>query len=395
MEIPDRITQQLGNEELESAVNLGDEDIICFTPSRTLLYRGEGLLSDDSLEVYDHDIERLDVSEGRRKTSFTLTYVDSEERFTVAGDRTEAVLERLLAGILETADVVENGEEIEGVFRFSELTLVITDKRIVKHVGSYLWDADYEEFPYANVTGLEFEEGSVATYIVITVDGRPQRIKAPRGDAELVKRALTAALFTYYEVDSLDQLNSAISDDSAATSTESSSLSSDIELDDTIDPLVTPDDEDDVETLSEEDDIGEVSTDTGTDVVASGTATDSVDTGNGAASETDPRNTEREDAGAATTEESAGTATTEESAGTATTEESAGTATTEESVGTASAASDGHDSPRVEPEIDPEDIEAMKARLATLTKVAKRQNKLLKQQQETITQLVEELKRQQ
>lgn len=362
MEIPDRITQQLGNEELESAVNLGDEDIICFTPSRTLLYRGEGLLSDDSLEVYDHNVERLDVSEGRRKTSFTLTYVDSEDRFTVAGDRTEAVLERLVAGILETADVVENGEEIEGVFRFSELTLVITAKRIVKHVGSYLWDADYEEFPYANVTGLEFEEGSVATYIVITVDGRPQRIKAPRGDAELVKRALTAALFSYYEVDSLDQLNSVISDDSATTSTEGSSLSSDIELDDTIDPLVTPDDENDIETFAEEDDIGDASTETGTDVAASGTATDSVGAGSGAANETDTPNTERGDAGSATTGEPAG---------------------------------DGHDPPRAEPEVDPEDIEAMKARLATLTKVAKRQNKLLKQQQETITQLVEELKRQQ
>jgi hypothetical protein len=366
MEIPDRITQQLGDEELESAVNLGDEDIICFTPSRTLLYRGEGLLSDDSLEVYDHDVERLGVSEGRRKTSFTLTYVDSEDRFTVARDRTEAVLERLLAGILETADVIESREEIEGVFRFSELTLVITDKRIVKHVGSYLWDADYEEFPYANVTGLEFEEGSVATYIVISVDGRPQRIKAPRGDAELVKRALTTALFTYYEVDSLDQLNSVISDDSATASQESASLSSDIELDDSIAPLVTPDDEDDVETLSDDDDIGNLPEDADDEAVASG-ITDSGSNAEGS-SETDTRPTG---------------------------ERTTGSATTEEPAGTASTASEGSDPQRSEPEIDPEDIEAMKARLATLTKVAKRQNTLLKQQQETISQLVEELKRQQ
>jgi len=199
------------------------------------------------------------------------------------------------------------------------------------------------------------------------VDGRPQRIKAPRGDAELVKRALTTALFTHYDVDSLNQLNSVISDDSATTSKERSSLSSDIELDDTIDPLVTPDDEDDVETLSESDGIGDVSTDAGMKAAGSDTAADASDAGNSGVSGEDTRDTEEGD-----TEPTA----------------------TEQTAGTASAASEGRDPPRAESEIDPEDIEAMKARLTTLTKVAKRQNKLLKQQQETITQLVEELKRQ-
>ncbi len=367
MEIPDLIAQRLGDEELESAVNLGDEDLICFTPSRTLLYRGEGLLSDDSLDTYEHDVERLDVSEGRRKTSFTLTYVDSQERFTVARDRTEPVLERLLAGILETADVIESGESIEGVFRFSELTLVITDKRVVKHVGSYLWDADYEEFSYSNVTGLEFEEGSVATYIVISVDGRPQRIKAPRGDAELVRRALTAALFAYYEVNSLDQLNEVIDDDSATVTDDSRSLSSDIELDDSIDPLVTPDEEDDVETLSSSESSG------------------IADLSAGGEEGEQSAGSER----ASTADSSAETGHTEAPEG----DDATTSAAVEVSEESASAGSDT-ETPAHGSEIDPEDIEAMKSRLATLTKVAKRQNKLLKRQQETITQLVDELKRQ-
>lgn len=352
MEIPALIKQRLGDEELESAVNLGDEDLICFTPSRTLLYRGEGLLSDDSLETFGHDVERLDVSEGRRKTSFTLTYVDSEERFTVARDRTESVLERLLAGILETADVIESDEDIEGVFRFSELTLVITDKRIVKHVGSYLWDADYEEYPYSEVTGLEFEEGSVATYIVISVKGRPQRIKAPRGDAELVRRALTTTLFEFYDVDSLDDLNQAIGGNAPETGETSASASSDIELDDNIAPLVTPDEEDDVETL----DSNELSN--------GGEPAETATAGSG---------TEAQEPVDSAVEASDARQTTE----------------TEQTTASDDAA------PVQEPAVDREDIEAMKARLATLTKVAKRQNKLLKQQQETIDQLVEELKRQQ
>jgi hypothetical protein len=369
MEIPDPIVQQLGDEELESAVNLGDEDLICFTPSRTLLYRGEGLLSDESLEVFDHDVERLGISEGRRKTSFTLTYVDSEQRFTIPRDRTEPVLERLLSGVLETAGVIESEEPIEGVFRFSELALVVTDRRIVKHIGAYLWDPDYEEYPYSQVTGLDFEEGSVATSVVISVDGRPQRIKAPSGEAEVLRRALTTALFSYYEVDTLEELNATLGGTDPEPTESNGTLSSDIELDDTIDPLVTPDDE-------AVDDLTEPPAET-------------TEPANGSSSES-PRNTteppvETTEPSAETTEPSTVAADADPDDAdrdhTATVE--TGTQTTTDRSGDTSTS-----------EIDPADIEAMKSRLDTLTEVAKRQNALLKQQQETITQLVDELKRQ-
>jgi hypothetical protein len=355
MEIPAPLKQRLGTEELESAVNLGDEDIICFTQTRTLLYRGEGLISDDSVEVYEHNVDRLDVSEGRRKTAFRLTYVDDEKKFAVANSRADAVLERLLAGILTTADVIEDDEEIEGVFRFSEMALVITDKRIVKRVGAYLWEDDYEEYPYSNVTDLEFEEGSVATAIVISVDGRPQRIKAPRGDARLVRRTLTNALCTYYEVDSLDHLKETIGETEPPTDTnDDSSISSNLALDDSISPLVTPDDDDaDVETLTTPDDAG-------------GNPPTAPPEQNLEEYETGDTEHETEE----TTPEQERTQSTQE-----TSQESASPESTEAA-------------------IDPEDIEGMKARLATLTKVAKRQNKLLKQQQQTINQLVEELQQQ-
>lgn len=366
MEIPELVRQQLGDEELESAVNLGDEDVICFTPTRTLIYRGEGLLSDVSLDVYDHDVVRLDVSEGRRKTSFTLTYVDREEQFSVSRGRTEPVLERLLAGVLETADVIDSGESVEGVFRFSELTLIITDARIVKHVGTYVWDADYEEYPYADVTGLEFEEGSVATYIVISVEGRPQRIKAPRSEAALVRRTLTTALFAHYDVESLAQLNDTIGETSSEGE-KSPSFSSDIELDDSLAPLVTPDDEDEdpsiLATEEGEQGLSAVSTDveqgseatarTGSETEGEAVSTD-ADTSQ-QSSVADTASSSNADADAETTQQGASSG---------------------------------------EAAIDAEDIEAMKTRLTTLTKVAKRQNKLLKQQQETIDQLIEELKRQ-
>ena len=354
MEIPELIRQQLGDEELESAVNLGDEDVICFTPTRTLIYRGEGLLSDVSLEVYEHAVERFDVSEGRRKTSFTLTYVDREERFTVSRDRTEPVLERLLAGILETADVIESGESVEGVFRFSELTLIITDGRIVKHVGTYVWDNDYEEFPYENVTGLDFEEGSVATYIVVSVDGRPQRIKAPRSDAELVRRTLSTALFEHYDVDSLAQLNETIGEPGSEPD-DRPAFSSDIELDDTLAPLVTPDDDESAMTVDDER--------VHSPSLPDGTQEPQIDEGETASGTDDSWGVSGEELSSQGSESAAQSKQT------------------------------GVDSAR-EDAIDPEDIEAMKARLATLTKVVKRQNQILKRQHDTIDQLIDELKRQ-
>ena len=399
MEVPERIRQQLGDETLESAVNLGDEDLICFSPTRTFLYRGERLLSDESLEVYDHDVERLDVSEGRRKTSFTLTYIDREERFTVPRGRTEPVLERLLGGILETASVIDSDESVEGVFQFSELTLIITEKRLVKHIGRYLWDQDYEEFSYENVTGLEFEEGSVATYIVLSVDGRPQRIKAPRGEAAIVRRTLTTALCAYYDVDSLEQLHDTVGE----TDTDDDvSHSSGIELDDSIAPLVTPDD-DDADKVSDEfeplEKSAETAVESGPSTENPTTASSSVDTGTAWSSEDSTTIESSEDA--ITTESQEDTITTESSES-ATTTEAVDRITTETTTGlteseaetplsetTDTTAVDSAESAAV---VDPEEIEIMKTRLATLTKVVKQQNELLERQDERIAQLIDELR---
>lgn len=361
MEVPERIRQQLGDETLESAVNLGDEDLICFSPTRTFLYRGERLLSDESLEVYDHDVERLDVSEGRRKTSFTLTYIDREERFTVPRGRTEPVLERLLGGILETASVIDSDESVEGVFQFSELTLIITEKRLVKHIGRFLWDQDYEEFSYENVTGLEFEEGSVATYIVLSVDGRPQRIKAPRGEAAIVRRTLTTALCAYYDVDSLEQLHDTVGE---TDTDEGASRPSGIELDDSIAPLVTPDDADE-----ESDEVEPLEKSSETAVESGPPTEDAITT---------------ESSESATTTEAVDRITTETTTGL--TESEAETPLSET---TDTTAVDSAESAAV---VDPEEIEIMKTRLATLTKVVKQQNELLERQDERIAQLIDELR---
>jgi hypothetical protein len=252
MDIPDLVQQALGDEAVQAGVSIGDEDAVCFTPTRTLLYRGEGLLSDESIDEYPHVVERLSMSEGRRKTKFVLSYVDGDRSFTVPGKRASRVLEPLLEGVFRTADVIRSTESINGVFRFSELTLVITERRLIKHIGEPVWDEDYEVFDYDDVTGLSFERASVATQIVLTVDGRPQRIKAPNEQAPLVRQTLEGALFAHYDVDSLEALNQVATreraepaTDDAPTDEGTASATDDLGFDSGIDPLVTDSGDDD------------------------------------------------------------------------------------------------------------------------------------------------------
>lgn len=242
MDIPDLVRQELGDEEIQAGVTLGDEDAVCFTPTRTLVYRGEGLLSDEKVEAYPYDFERLTISEGRRKTKFTLVYTDEKRDFGVPGSRTGAVLERLVEGALRVSNAIGAEERVTGVFRFSELTLVITEKRLLKHLGSVTWDSDFEAYPFDAVTGLEFEKGSVATAIVLSVNDRPERIKAPSDQAPAVRKTLQEALFAFHEVSSLADLNAKVAGDPEEEPEGSGGLG----LESGIDPLVS-DDEDGTE----------------------------------------------------------------------------------------------------------------------------------------------------
>jgi hypothetical protein len=239
MEVPDLVEARLGDERPERAVSLGDGDAVFFTSSRTLLYRADGLLSDESIEVYGHDVERLDLSAGRRKTTVSLTYVGGTEQFSVPREYSDQVLEGLLAGILEARDVLAAGETVDSVYRFSELTLVVTEAQLVKHVGAPVWNTEYEVFPFAEVTGLEFEDSSVATQIVLWVNGHPQRIKAPSDEGRVFQQTLTERLCAFHDVDSLAQLNEVLASGHDETSDPPRDATSDIALDDTIAPLVS------------------------------------------------------------------------------------------------------------------------------------------------------------
>lgn len=207
MEIPELVADHIGDEELRRGVMLGDEDVVCLTPSRTLLYRSDGLLSDESVAEYPHTVERLQVNEGRRKTKFVLDYVEGTESFTVPNDVKRDVLGLVLEGVLLSENLIDGEESVTGAFRFSELTLIVAEQRVIKHVGNAVWEADFESFAFEDLTGLEFEKASVATEVVLRVGGRPERIKTPNDQARLVEQTVKKAVFEFFDVTSMDELD--------------------------------------------------------------------------------------------------------------------------------------------------------------------------------------------
>jgi hypothetical protein len=203
---PDVVQSALGDEGVAARVDLGD-DALFVTPTRTILYRADKLLSDESVEEFPHGAERVSVSTGRRKGTITLDYgLDGERSFSVPAKALDRALHPVLAGTLNAVGVTDPGETVKETFRFSELTLVITSDRLVKHIGNAVWDEEFEEFRYEDVTDLSFEEGSVATTLVLTLGGRRERFKAPNERAREVRERLTEAVLDHHGVDSVAAL---------------------------------------------------------------------------------------------------------------------------------------------------------------------------------------------
>ena len=211
MSLPELLDSALDGEPSVAEVQLGGEDVLVVTPSRTVVYRADGLLSDESIESYPHNAERLALSVGRRKAKLTLEYgLDGSETLAFPAKRVEGVLHPILAGVISAAGITEAGETVHKTFRFSDLTLIVTSKRVIKHIGSAVWDSDFEAFAYSGLTDVDFEEGSVATSIVLTHNGRQNRFKTPNSDARAVREAIVEAVCEFHGVTSIEELREAM-----------------------------------------------------------------------------------------------------------------------------------------------------------------------------------------
>ncbi|RKD94640.1 DUF7115 domain-containing protein [Halopiger aswanensis] len=430
MSVPGIVQSTLGDEEIAARVSLGSEDELFITSSSTLVYRSDGLLRDESVDEYPHEADRLTLSEGRRKTKFSLEYpLEGTKEFTVPSGKTDAVLHPVLAGVLNGNDITEPGETVAKTYRFSELTLIVTSERLVKHIGSAVWDEDYEEYHYEDVTNLSFEDGSVATQIVLEVDGRPQRIKAPNEEANDLRERLQRALFDYHDVGSLEELNESIGLDDAEDDRGDSGGT--MEFGSGVDPLnADPPELDDQEggrTATGDAGADEAvvdaaaSSETKTNANARGDAdTDASATESSVPDSIDVRSDRRDDASGATAAESASETSTPSEAvdddadpfveateslnddaatdATATqrrqtqSAETADTATSADSAAQSWASDESTaEAPADNPASTAADPEVLE-RLEALETAVERQNDVIEQQQRTIEQLIEELR---
>lgn len=211
MPVPAIVRERLGEADVSARVPLGGDDELLVTPDRTLIYRAEGLLSGESVEEYSHDAERVSVGEGRRKSTITLDHgIDGESQFSVPADRFDEAIEPILGGVFATAGITDRDEAITDVYRLGELTLVITDARVIKHVGAALWDEEHEEYPFESVTGIDVEEGSVSSQIIVEVDGRPQRIKTPTDDARRIRARIEEGVLAYHDASTYEEFRRAV-----------------------------------------------------------------------------------------------------------------------------------------------------------------------------------------
>ncbi len=206
MSLPETVTEHLDGEQAVAEVGLGGDDRLIVTPTRTLIYRAQGLLSDETVDELPHDIEQITVEKSRRKATLELEYpIEGEKSVTLPIEKLDEVLHPMLAGVLDAKGVSEPGERVKHTFRFSELTLIITSKRVVKHIGQSVWDEEFEEYPFEDVTNLSFEPGNVATSVVLSLEDRQERFKAPNEDARAVEQAVKDALFAYYDVSNIEE----------------------------------------------------------------------------------------------------------------------------------------------------------------------------------------------
>ena len=217
MAIPPIVEERLGGETVTARVRLGGDDQLFVTPTRSLVYHAEGLLSGESVDAYPHEAERLSVGEGRRKYTITLDHgLDGESRFSVPADRFDEAIQPILRGVFIAAGITGPSEELVEFYRLGELTLVVTDARVVKHVGNALWDEEFEEYPFESVTGIDVEEGSVSSQIIVEVDGRPQRIKIPSEDARRIRTRLQEGVLAYHGFSSYDEFRRSVQAELAA-----------------------------------------------------------------------------------------------------------------------------------------------------------------------------------
>ena len=207
MSLPGGVSTLIDEDDLLDRVSLDDHRSLFVTADRAIAHRERSLLTEASVDVYPTDVERLVLEEGKRQATVSFEYADDETRELLLPTGTmAAALKTLLASVIRATGVIEGDESILELFRFNELTLVVTDRRLLKHVGWALWADSYDATEFEDIRDIQTEEGQVSTGINIETTSGSDRVKIPHDDANRFVSRLNEAVCDYHGVSSLAAL---------------------------------------------------------------------------------------------------------------------------------------------------------------------------------------------
>lgn len=188
MDIPGLLSDSIREEEkIVSRVLVASGTNMITTNERVFIHREEGIINNEIFEEYSLDVEQISVFSDKRKARVVLSYgLEGTREFSVYAKYYERVVDPLVRGVIKATGVVEPGELIRHVHRYGQLTIVLTDKQVLKHIGIALWSRDYESYRHEDIARIDIETGGASAEILIEYKGRIHRIKTDKERARRI-----------------------------------------------------------------------------------------------------------------------------------------------------------------------------------------------------------------
>ena len=194
-------------DELINQIELDDHRTLFVAPSRIIVYRESSLLAEESVDTYSTDVERLLLDEGKKQVTVTFEYADEDDHELQLPPETMAnALKALLASVVRTNGVVDEDESIRELFRFNEMTVILTDRRVIQHLGTSLWADAHNSIEYEDIRDIRTEEGTISTGVIIETTESAERLKIPQDAADRFVELLDQSVCEFHDVASLGVL---------------------------------------------------------------------------------------------------------------------------------------------------------------------------------------------
>jgi hypothetical protein len=94
------------------------------------------------------------------------------------------IYDPLIRGAIHAKNTLQQGESIKKICRKGELTIVLTNMKILKHIGTSLWDIDFESFDLETISKIYVDAGGISSELIIESNNRLHRIKTTANIAQ-------------------------------------------------------------------------------------------------------------------------------------------------------------------------------------------------------------------